>query len=382
MHIQYECAVKLICLQNSYHDPKKRRRLSGCEGAPVIVTQDFSSAPTVYSPPVRSYGEADLHILYQAASIIGCDVSEITALDSQRRQLLDRQPAKRLRVDTDMSPTAAEKSRSGFPPPGRQNRSPREGDDDVAFSLGIGRSRMASCLASFCSPCTTCEPPGLFNTLILYPDPANPPEGYPGIPSTAYNYQEKSPSYDHAITGLTSHSWGLSQTPTGGFAYDDSPHAQYMPDYPVLQPTQAQPSTRNEEMIYQTPQPDRKYSSQPDLQQAGNHVGEPHDYAYAQPAYVSPESDAHHYMMGSGVPQSEGDAALAHKSANLDIVSIQQRQQPAKRGPFKSNAERERTAETRKIGSCIRCRMQRIRVSFTRATHMAYYTDYPVRNRP
>ncbi|KAJ2907079.1 hypothetical protein MKZ38_008647 [Zalerion maritima] len=33
----------------------------------------------------------------------------------------------------------------------------------------------------------------------------------------------------------------------------------------------------------------------------------------------------------------------------------------AKRGPFKNNADREKTAQTRRIGSCIRCRMQRIR---------------------
>ena len=34
----------------------------------------------------------------------------------------------------------------------------------------------------------------------------------------------------------------------------------------------------------------------------------------------------------------------------------------AKRGPFKNQVEREQTAQTRRIGSCIRCRMQRIRV--------------------
>ena len=34
----------------------------------------------------------------------------------------------------------------------------------------------------------------------------------------------------------------------------------------------------------------------------------------------------------------------------------------ARRGPFKNNDDREKTAQTRKIGSCVRCRMQRIRV--------------------
>ncbi len=35
----------------------------------------------------------------------------------------------------------------------------------------------------------------------------------------------------------------------------------------------------------------------------------------------------------------------------------------ARRGPFKDQSDRQRTAQTRKDGSCIRCRMQRIRVS-------------------
>lgn len=38
-------------------------------------------------------------------------------------------------------------------------------------------------------------------------------------------------------------------------------------------------------------------------------------------------------------------------------------QRGGKRGPFKTLDLREQTAQTRKIGSCIRCRMQRIRVS-------------------
>lgn len=38
-------------------------------------------------------------------------------------------------------------------------------------------------------------------------------------------------------------------------------------------------------------------------------------------------------------------------------------QRGGKRGPFRDPGLREQTAQTRKIGSCIRCRMQRIRVS-------------------
>lgn len=49
--------------------------------------------------------------------------------------------------------------------------------------------------------------------------------------------------------------------------------------------------------------------------------------------------------------------------SELQVVFPHQRPPRATRGPFKSHIEREKTARTRKIGSCIRCKMQRIRVS-------------------
>lgn len=53
----------------------------------------------------------------------------------------------------------------------------------------------------------------------------------------------------------------------------------------------------------------------------------------------------------------------AHPGApNMDSVIYPNQKPPAaKRGPFKSTADRQQTAMTRKNGSCIRCRMQRIR---------------------
>lgn len=47
----------------------------------------------------------------------------------------------------------------------------------------------------------------------------------------------------------------------------------------------------------------------------------------------------------------------------LDVVLSNQKPQATKRGPFKDPKKRAKTAQVRKIGSCIRCRMQRIRVS-------------------
>ncbi|KAM5525211.1 hypothetical protein FOXYSP1_01254, partial [Fusarium oxysporum f. sp. phaseoli] len=51
--------------------------------------------------------------------------------------------------------------------------------------------------------------------------------------------------------------------------------------------------------------------------------------------------------------------SLMDQQANFEIVLPNQR--GGKRGPFKDPNLREQTAQTRKIGSCIRCRMQRIR---------------------
>lgn len=59
-------------------------------------------------------------------------------------------------------------------------------------------------------------------------------------------------------------------------------------------------------------------------------------------------------------PAAYGPPYIAQEAA-FDVLVPNQR--GGKRGPFKDLTLREQTAQTRKIGSCIRCRMQRIRVS-------------------
>lgn len=54
---------------------------------------------------------------------------------------------------------------------------------------------------------------------------------------------------------------------------------------------------------------------------------------------------------------------LDSQGNQLDMVLTTQKPQATKRGPFKDPKKREKTAQVRKVGSCIRCRMQRIRVS-------------------
>ncbi|KAF4463562.1 hypothetical protein FALBO_9615 [Fusarium albosuccineum] len=62
---------------------------------------------------------------------------------------------------------------------------------------------------------------------------------------------------------------------------------------------------------------------------------------------------------GSPMQNGWSDVQLMDQQANFEILLPNQR--GGKRGPFKDPNLREQTAQTRKIGSCIRCRMQRIR---------------------
>lgn len=54
---------------------------------------------------------------------------------------------------------------------------------------------------------------------------------------------------------------------------------------------------------------------------------------------------------------------LVSQGSDLTLMLPNQKPPATKRGPFKDRKTREKTAHVRKIGSCIRCRMQRIRVS-------------------
>lgn len=68
----------------------------------------------------------------------------------------------------------------------------------------------------------------------------------------------------------------------------------------------------------------------------------------------------------SGEDTVQNGWSLIDQHPNFEILLPNQR--GGKRGPFKDPNLREQTAQTRKIGSCIRCRMQRIRVSSVAST--------------
>ncbi|RYP23053.1 hypothetical protein DL765_001308 [Monosporascus sp. GIB2] len=137
-----------------------------------------------------------------------------------------------------------------------------------------------------------------------------------------------------------------------------------MSAYPALQasrPTIVQPTTRGESMLYPDFSFTQDYAGQ--LQQnppTGSHVTNPQ--SCGPPPYGILRAPT---FSGAAYQDSFSQGAVGTESGgqtqSLGIVLTNQRPPQAKRGPFKTDDERQATAETRKIGSCIRCRMQRIR---------------------
>jgi hypothetical protein len=189
-------------------------------------------------------------------------------------------------------------------------------------------------------------------------------------------------------------SFGSAQLPDGGdglFACDDpSLVAQYMQSFPPLQPTPiqgVQPSTSGQGMVYpESPLHAQYLASNP---QATNATGlgiqgnsplanplalgtdnaikiESPVMAHQAPfARMPPQYDMLRGYGASDPPMDGSQQALTvdrQAKPDLDDVNPHQRTAAAKRGKFMDPAVRERTAYTRRIGSCIRCRMQRIRV--------------------
>ncbi len=174
----------------------------------------------------------------------------------------------------------------------------------------------------------------------------------------------------------------------GLFACEPNPFTvQYMQSYPTLQPTRAsgsQPATRRGGMFYQEGLPsDSLFKSEVPGRDLGaassglagaqsdagmaSRVAYPGDLvpvadpgSLARQASMSVAPPRYNVLHGYGEP---GGLIRDDGAGGLDVVFPNQRAPTAKRGPFRDHVERQKTALTRKIGSCIRCRMQRIRVS-------------------
>ncbi len=174
------------------------------------------------------------------------------------------------------------------------------------------------------------------------------------------------------------------------FACDDSAlMAQYLAGFPPLQPSRVmtmQPPANREEMVYPGPPQARKYDSSPEDDRAGTGLGiqaqahlmstpvGPSTMPGPYPAQAGSPSFARHNafvrlpprystLQGFDVKDDPDGVDMQGRSTPFDLFS-HQKTLPARRGPFKDTDLRARTARTRKMGSCIRCRMQRIRVSY------------------
>lgn len=212
----------------------------------------------------------------------------------------------------------------------------------------------------------------------------------PGRPYT----MEKPPTLDVAQVTEVTQSGEFSpplkgpevETTAPSFLDDGTQTTRYLPAYPALQPD-AQPAVtqpvNGEQLVYSNPPLPEYY--------AESQLARPEPYIEGQvmsaavvsaapfseamslhrptnepdgstPQYsVVPTYDGHgHVMIGDG-----SDQAIMYHDARYDVTMANPMNRPAaRRGPFKNNDDREKTAQTRKMGSCVRCRMQRIRVWF------------------
>lgn len=152
-------------------------------------------------------------------------------------------------------------------------------------------------------------------------------------------------------------------------ASSGQPHGLPVADYYVGQSLKQDPDVSNQSVLPTEPVVPRDLSAMqygPDLglvvpsdmtQQAMATVADMSQYG------LVPTGQLDESLSQAMPPPPNGwtDVSLLDQHANFDILLPNQR--GGKRGPFKDLNLREQTAQTRKIGSCIRCRMQRIRVS-------------------
>lgn len=222
-------------------------------------------------------------------------------------------------------------------------------------------------------------------------------EAYEPLPGPSYqNYDpgrpytmEKPPTLDVTQSGEFSPPLKGPEVETAApsFLDDGSQTTRYLPTYPALQPDAqsavAQPDN-GEQLVYTNP-PLPEYYTESQLarpaapymegQVVSAAVVSAAPFTEAMPLHrptndpdsgasqynVVPAYDGHgHVMVGDG-----SDQAIMYHDARYDVMMANPMNRPAaRRGPFKNNDDREKTAQTRKMGSCVRCRMQRIRVWF------------------
>ncbi|KAK4153399.1 hypothetical protein C8A00DRAFT_33883 [Chaetomidium leptoderma] len=261
------------------------------------------------------------------------------------------------------------------------DRSPHGLFPGRSLSSGWTGSRLAGCFASF-SMCPPFEPQPAYQPLLT---------------PTSYGYDDhRPPALDTSVVSVQPQGRAsllptpVTPDPTALFSCDDPAlMAQYLASYPPLQPERVmgfQPTTGREEMIYPSIPPAAvKYESNADSPLGTSSLGIQSSQPYLVGAPVLAGAVLGAYAAGGESSPYEGHGMVMNlpsrfhtvegfdvrsgtentnvqdeSSAALDFFPTH-RSAPVKRGPFKDQDSREKTALTRKMGSCIRCRMQRIR---------------------
>ncbi|KAL2023444.1 hypothetical protein VTK56DRAFT_2440 [Thermocarpiscus australiensis] len=328
------------------------------------------------------------YILEQAASSLNVPLPVLLDLSSQQHH-----SHKRPRLDTSFHmPTPASHDLSAqdgqeksplaahLGPGVDAGRKPYNFFSNGGLSSGWTGSRLAECFASFsmCPPCSTFE---------------SQPTYQPLLTTSSYDYDiPRPPAVDTTVESVPPQSQAslvptpITPDPTALFPCDDpAVMAQYLGGYPPLQPIRVmgvQPAPSREEMVYPSTSP-LEYDNNVDNSPSAPYLGtqgqpfgtDPPVQTGAMPGAYAPSDETSTYGGHSSLVDSSSSFRLTEgynakpQAENLGIQRGSavfdffppQRTVPAKRGPFRDQDKREKTALTRKMGSCIRCRMQRIR---------------------
>ncbi|KAI0482334.1 hypothetical protein GGR56DRAFT_663312 [Xylariaceae sp. FL0804] len=353
---------------NTQNVKKRRPYEYPCEDAPAapVAQQPSFSAPATETPS-EIFSSQEFDIILTASTILRCPPSHLLNLSNRR---LPSQPQstpippsplthKRPRLNPDV---AAMASREKPPPADQPPADDYERPSDVSPSLVAGGS------SSLANVFTTA-----ISTLAIYSPSLCTPCGLSG-----FTEPSEAPAYPYAQSHPPHEPKPLSADPTprplpqGQPNFYDPPGSIVSPPtltgYPVLQPSRpitVQPNTGDRGMGYPEAVPKQVYVGPSDAQHCP--PTSPENYMMGYPPYNAPPPESsmrleRQYNAPQGAMVSVPDKPqMAGQPPRLEIVDQNERPPPARRGPFKSNDIRERTAETRKIGSCIRCRMQRIR---------------------
>jgi len=158
----------------------------------------------------------------------------------------------------------------------------------------------------------------------------------------------------------------IYQHQQAAFGCDTAPFAEQW-WFPVLQPTQvhSQPVVHKQEMIYPQPISAAGYSEWNQSTMIGSNFPAYSQAMYADSAFQDSEASHSYLKVETELDSDSGQSMRCASTFNNDG--------PARRGPFKSLHDRAQTAQTRKDGSCVRCRAQKIRVCAPSA--VSYYAD-------